>query len=261
MKTNQFNATVPIRFEQLGRRKGGGRIALLDELRGLAIVNMVAYHLCYDLVDIFGFDWPWFFSKGAGIWQEYIALSFLSIAGICTRFSGRAYVRTLKIALCAALITLATYFIYPDQTIVFGILHCMAAAMLVYALFQRQLENTPPFVGLAVSLLLMLLTWNVANGWLGIGGLRLPLPDILYRAGFLFPLGFSGPDFRSADYFPLFPYLFVFLAGGFAGEWIKNIPAHMRREHIVFLAFIGRYSLLVYMLHQPVLFGVLSLLL
>jgi uncharacterized membrane protein len=234
----------------------GGRLGILDELRGLAIVNMIAYHLCYDLVVLYDVDWPWFYGKQAGIWQEGIAVSFLFIAGICTAYTRRPYARVLRIGACALLITAATRLLYPDQFIVFGILHCMGASMLVYALARGAFARTPGWAGFLACLLLICATWNVVHGFVGAGAFSLELPAALYTTDFLFPLGLRNAAFRSADYFPLLPYLFVFLAGGFAGRWTRNLPAFIRREHIRPLAFLGRHSLLIYMLHQPALMGI-----
>jgi uncharacterized membrane protein len=256
MKKNGSN--VNIRFEQLSTG-GGERLAVLDELRGLAIVNMVAYHLCYDLTVIYGFDWPWFFSFGAEIWQKYICISFLLIAGICTRHSTRPVIRALKICFCALLVSAATYLALPDQAIYFGILHCMGASMLLCAIFRRMISRGAPIVGLVVSLILILLTWNLSDGFIGIGAAAFRLPEILYSTPWLFPLGLRDAAFRSADYFPLLPWFFVFLAGAFAGGWTLRASSGARAEHIRPLAFLGRHSLFIYVLHQPVMVGVLSL--
>jgi uncharacterized membrane protein len=242
-------------------RLGGGRAAILDELRGLAIVNMVAYHVCYDLVYIHGFDWPWFYGARAGIWQEYICISFIFIAGVCTKLSGRPFVRAFRICACALLITAVTLYAYPDQLIVFGILHCLGASMLLYAVFRGLFRGLPAPVGFLLALLLVFASWNVVNGFLGFGRFTVSLPSFLYRTPYLFPFGFKSAGFYSADYFPLFPYLFVFLAGSAAGALVKHLPPFARRVHIRPLAYLGRHSLVIYLLHQPVAITLLGLLL
>ena len=78
----------------------------------------------------------------------------------------------------------------------------------------------------------------------------------------LYPLGFPGPGFSSADYFPLLPWLFLFLVGAALGGWCLDhresrlLTAPLPRA----LTFPGRRSLLIYLLHQPVLYGVSFLL-
>jgi uncharacterized membrane protein len=245
---------VRVRATQDAKTRGG-RIGLLDTLRGLAVLQMIAYHLCYDLAVIYRLHMPWFFGWGAGIWQKCISLSFLLIAGVCTRYSGRPYRRALKIAGCAALITVATSVLYPDQRIVFGILHCMALSMFVYAAGGKWFARTPAWMGFGLCLLLTAATWHVSGGVLGLGAVSVALPA---GPDFLFPLGVIGADFRSADYFPLLPYLFVFLSGSFAGAGLEKLPAAVRRARVRPLTFLGRHSLLLYMVHQPVLMGVLA---
>jgi uncharacterized membrane protein len=240
--------------------RGSGRLALLDELRGLAIANMAAYHLCYDLSYIYGLGWQWFQSEWAGLWQICISVSFLLMAGICTGHSGRPYMRVLKVAACAAAVSAATFVLYPEQAISFGILHCMAASMLLFALLRGRISRIPALPGFVFAALLALISWNVARGYIGFEGLAAyRLPEFLYGTDWLFPLGLKGPSYRSADYFPLLPYFFVFMAGAFC-RFAQTRPAYTERPRIRPLAFMGRHSLLIYMLHQPAIMGLLYLL-
>jgi uncharacterized membrane protein len=254
-----FRGSRNIRI-QMERVRGSGRLALLDELRGLAIANMAAYHLCYDLTYIYGLGWQWFSGRWAGLWQLYICVSFLLIAGICTGHSERPYLRALKVAACAAAISAATFLAYPEQAISFGILHCMAASMLLFALLRGPFSRIPALPGFAAAALLALVSWNVAKGYIGFEGLWVyRLPGFLYGTDWLFPLGFRSPSYRSADYFPLLPYFFVFMAGVFC-RFAQTRPTFAERPHARLLAFAGRHSLPIYMLHQPAIMGVLYLL-
>ena len=88
------------------------------------------------------------------------------------------------------------------------------------------------------------------------------MENISVSAKWLYPLGLQYPGFSSADYFPLMPWLFLFLVGTVFGGWCLN-----HRENKVLtaplptpLTFLGRHSLLIYVLHQPVLFGLSYLL-
>ena len=76
-----------------------------------------------------------------------------------------------------------------------------------------------------------------------------------------FPLGVITPGFYSADYFPIFPWMFVFFAGASIGLWAVRgkFPAFMAKSRLRPLAFVGRHALLIYILHQPVLYGLFSL--
>jgi uncharacterized membrane protein len=151
--------------------------------------------------------------------------------------------------------------LYPDEAIYFGILHCLAASMLIYAALKYPLSRTPAWCGFVICLLLIIFTWNVVHGYVGVNPFTLDLPRGLYETGLpLDPIGFMSPSFRSADYFPLLPYLFVFLAGSFAGRWAGGLPQSAKSVHIPFLAAVGRHSLIIYLLHQPVMIGILTFL-
>ena len=107
-----------------------------------------------------------------------------------------------------------------------------------------------------------MLTWNVQNGFIGIGGLfEWYLPQKAYDVGVLFPFGLYNSSFESSDYFPLFPWLFLFLAGSFFGIWAKNgsLPKFFYPVHIRWLAAVGRNTIWIYLLHQPVVFLIFSL--
>ena len=91
-----------------------------------------------------------------------------------------------------------------------------------------------------------------------LGGASLFLREWLnpVSIGFLFPLGLVAPGFFSADYFPLFPWLFVFLMGTYLGGPMKagRFPAFFYKISPGFFGAVGRHALIVYLLHQPVLF-------
>jgi uncharacterized membrane protein len=165
------------------------RSAIIDELRAVAILNMIAYHFCYCAVKIYGADWSWFSSFSVGVWQEYICCSFLFIAGFCSRFSKRPYKRAFKIALCAFLITFATYLFNAKNFVIFGILHCMAPSMFIAALFSRLIEKIQPAFGAGVCLALALIVWNTTKGYFGFGDFSLALPAVLYETDAFFILG------------------------------------------------------------------------
>ena len=108
-----------------------------------------------------------------------------------------------------------------------------------------------------LSAALFVLTQSVNRGYLGFEGLRLAaLPGELYRNMATAYLGFPFPGFRSTDYFSLVPWLFLFLTGYFlfrlTGQRLAAAPDLGRCAPLEAL---GRRSLLVYMLHQPVLYG------
>ena len=96
--------------------------------------------------------------------------------------------------------------------------------------------------------------WNLPGG-------RLALPQVLYANGLTAYLGFMPKDFFSTDYFPLLPWLFLFWAGYFLHFCMGRARMEpLRRSVCAPLGWLGRHSLGIYLLHQPVIYGVLLLL-
>ena len=134
--------------------------------------------------------------------------------------------------------------------------------MVLFWLLRPLLDKIPLWAGLAVFGLLTWLTWNIQNGQLGFAPIwSLQLPASWYQSNWLMPLGFVPNGFFSADYFPLLPWVFVFFAGSLAGVPLKEgrFPAFVYPTHVRWLAAVGRHTLWIYLLHQPVIYGVLSL--
>ena len=76
------------------------RSARLDAIRGWALVSMIAYHASWDLVYLFGLDWPWYHSFGAHVWQQSICWTFLLLSGFCWSLGRRQLRRGLTVFLC-----------------------------------------------------------------------------------------------------------------------------------------------------------------
>lgn len=102
---------------------------------------------------------------------------------------------------------------------------------------------------------------HVPTGYLDLGFTRMTLPKELYATPWLSWLGFPGPGFVSGDYYPVLPYLLMYLAGASAGPSLKDsfCSGRIRDLGLRPLEWLGRHALLVYAAHQPVLLVVASL--
>lgn len=233
------------------------RYALPDTLRGLTLLSMIAYHGCWDMVYILGADWPWYQSSGAYLWQQSICWTFILLSGFSFSLGRRHWRRGRLVFGCGAVVTAVTLVVMPGQEIWFGVLTLLGSCMLLGALLERPLGRVPAGAGLVLSAALFVLTRSVNRGYLGFEGLRLAaLPGELYRNMATAYLGFPFPGFRSTDYFSLVPWLFLFLTGYFLFRLTgKHLAAAPDLGRCAPLEALGRRSLLVYMLHQPVLYG------
>lgn len=238
------------------------RIPLMDELRGLSVFCMVFYHGFFLLGWVFGFyagDWLYAFFSPL---QPIFAGIFIVLSGVSSNFSRSNAKRGTRLLAVALGFSLVTCLVLPlmgleGLEIRFGVLHLLSCSMLLFALLRPLMEKIPTGVGAGIFFALYVLSFELEYRKIGIPGVwSLTLPDYLYQSEWLFPLGFRRRDFFSADYFPLAPYFFLFLAGTFLGrlptpDWAKKSRARP-------LAFLGRHALIIYIAHQPVLMGILS---
>ena len=233
-----------------------GRILWIDELRGLALVAMILHHIAFNIVyfvklPIDGL--AGFLEGGAFRALQLVFIGvFLGLSGICSHLSRRPLLRAGRVILGALAVTGVTYFVFPEDVIWFGVLHCLATCMALAALFGKYGKKVPPLWGAFVSLLLFAITYRVPDGFL----LFWRLPKAWYIGGILTPFGFPDAFFGSMDYVPLLPHIFLFAAGFFLG----NLRLPEGGGKVPFLGFLGRHSLMVYLLHQPLLFGIFFLL-
>ncbi|MCL2107147.1 MAG: DUF1624 domain-containing protein [Oscillospiraceae bacterium] len=238
------------------------RYPLLDELRGLAILFMVIYHGLYLLAYVFKTPSGRMLLAYARPAQPFIAGTFFLICGICCRFSrsnGRRGLRLLGVALLVTLCTWGLTLFGFDELIRFGVLHFLAAAILLFALAQKPLAKAPPLPQFLLFALLFLVTAGPVYGGpagIGLGRFLLPFPPTDFFP--LFLLGFPSDTLVSADYFPLLPWLFLFFAGTALGAYGQRgrFPAFFMKSHSRALQWLGRHSLPIYLAHQPLLFAI-----
>lgn len=234
------------------------RYSLIDAIRAVAVVNMVAFHLCYNIFVVFGAwtDFP--VSTPIVIWERFICCTFIIVSGVSLNFSKHGYRRGLIVSLCGIVVTLVTIWFMPEQTILYGVLTFLGAAMLLTFALRKALSRIPPIVGMIVFFLLFMLCYGIPYGYLGLFKLPLiRLPEGLYRFQWLAFFGFAPGDFSSADYFPFLQWIFLYLFGFMLWRWIrqKGLDRFFCKK-IPVLDFIGRHSLIIYMAHQPVLYGI-----
>lgn len=232
------------------------RIWELDAIRGVLMILIMAYHLFYDLVFLFylvELNTPFL----RGLYQfcnDWLGAPFLFLSGLCVTLGSRPVRRGLQVIGGGVIITLVTTGMYllgfagKSIIIYYGVLHCLGSCMLLWPLFKKLPAGVLLGLGIVLAVLGLFLKENV----------RVDFP-------WLIPFGVVSRSFSSSDYFPLLPNLGYFLIGSFLGKTLyrekttllPNIPPSL--PPIRFLSFIGRHSLILYLLHQPVLAGMVFL--
>jgi uncharacterized membrane protein len=228
---------------------GRSRIDIIDALRGLAVLLMVCHHLLFDLVEFLGAP-SWFFNNAVFDYflHPLFAGLFIFLSGVSSQFS-RSNVKRGAVAFSLGiLLTIVTSLRIVGQPILFGILHLLGFCMIFYGLTRGYWDRIPRKAAPAVYILLIVLT-ALATKYLQ--------TDVDY----LWMFGWYQPDFLSADYFPIFPWLFVFLLGTWAGFYVveRKLPAWFYEKRVRFLPAVGKKALVIYVLHQPVLYGIVQL--
>ncbi|MCR4890792.1 MAG: DUF1624 domain-containing protein [Lachnospiraceae bacterium] len=238
------------------------RYQKLDGIRGLTLISMILYHGMWDLVYLFGVRASWYGEKPGFIWQQTICWTFILLSGFCRQLGRRHFKRGLTVFASGALITLVTALFMPTAVVHFGVLTLLGSCMLLTIPLEGLINRIPPVIGLMGSFLLFLFLRPVNMGYIGWKGIfTIALPAYFYQNYFTAFLGFPPESFFSTDYFSLLPWFFLFLTGSFlyrlfkSREWLGIFV----KGWLAPLEFLGRHSLILYMVHQPILYGVLSL--
>lgn len=236
------------------------RLELIDSIRGLALISMIAYHLVWDLVYMYNADWRWFSSSGAYIWQQSICWTFIILSGFSFPLGNRHLKHGLLVFGGGVVVSAVTVIFMPHQRILFGILTLIGSCLLIMISLEKLLKKLSAKVGAIISLVLFILTRNLSHGYLGFEKLNIiKLPDGLYSNLFTAYLGFPPSRFFSTDYFPLFPWLFLFIFGYFLFGILKEkclVERIFSKGKIPLVNFLGKHSLIIYMLHQPIIYGI-----
>lgn len=218
------------------------RVWQIDFSRGVAICLMASFHFVFDL----NYYWDVPVSYQSGFWYyvgKLSAILFTFIAGVSASLSSRHIRRGLVVLGWGLVISLATYLLDPQTYIRFGILHMQGSCMLLFPLLK-----------------------NLRPAWLAVTGTAVFFAGKwtaeLTGPAFLLPLGVMPTGFQSLDYYPLLPWAGLFLYGaalgklGFGDQAPRSQPQPQPFWARPF-SLAGRHSLAIYLIHQPVLIGLL----
>ena len=229
-----------------------GRLVCIDALRGFAILLMVVYHFCFDL-GYFGLAAFDFYQDPFWLNFRTLILSlFLGLVGVSLMLAGqprlnvRRYLRRLILLVAsAALVSLSTWWMFGERLVFFGVLHFIAVASVLGLLFVRA-----GWLNLIAGVGVILFATQYQSAWFDTPGRRW--------------IGLMTHKPLTEDYVPLLPWIGVVLLGLFAGPYIMqwaqtHLQGTRNATHLRWLILAGRHSLVIYLIHQPLLIGALSL--
>ena len=241
-----------------------GRYDLIDTIRGIAIVSMVIFHCCYDIFMVYGRDPSWYSQPAVHVWQQSICWTFILVSGFVWPWGRSGNVkRGIMLNVWGLVISGVTVLLMPAQAVWFGILNCIGCAVLLMIALEPVLKRIPAAIGALAAFALFMVFRNAQLGYLEWTGVfRIDLPAWLYDCTVLTPFGFPFPGFRSSDYFPILPWLFLYICGYFLNRIVITIGPlqSVARYGVAPLSAIGRYSIWIYLVHQPVCMLVCELL-
>ncbi|GMR21366.1 MAG: hypothetical protein BMS9Abin36_1966 [Gammaproteobacteria bacterium] len=228
-----------------------GRLVVIDALRGVAIVLMVVYHFFFDLSHFGLADFDFYQDSFWLHLRTFILSMFLLLVGVSLvlasgrKLDTRRYMRRLALLIASAvLISISTWWMFGDRFIFFGVLHFIAFASVLGLLFLRA-----GWVNLVLGIAVILFANRYQFSWFDTLGWRW--------------IGLMTHKPLTEDYVPLLPWFGVVLLGLYSGPYLARLARWRhgagKSGFVRLLAFGGRHSLIIYLLHQPVLMGILSL--
>lgn len=224
------------------RLKTVGRIWELDFLRGIALILMIYFHIVFDLNEIF--NYPISYSSGINYYIGKVSvILFIIISGISSSLSKNNIKRGLKVLAIAIIITVVTHLFGSEIGIKFGILHLLGICMILYPVFAK-------------------FSWYIL---LILGSVFIIIGDLFDRIyvdfNYLFVIGLRSTQFQSSDYYPFFPWSGLFLLGIALSKLIYTKRSSLFNFDIKdnIISKLGRNTLLVYVLHQPIILTIIYL--
>ncbi|QJW48093.1 DUF1624 domain-containing protein [bacterium BFN5] len=219
---------------------GRNRIWEIDFLRGLAIILMIIFHIVFDLKELYGY--PLNYSGGFWFYVGKAAASlFIFICGISANLSSNTFKNGLIVLGWGMILTVITYLYTPALYIRFGILHLLGLSLLAYP-FIRKLQS-----GIVLILGFIILFADLSFSKMAV------------TTDWLLPFGLNSTTFASLDYYPLVPWFGLFLIGTAVGKFAYASKTSLLPFQIKvgIINRLGHKSLFIYLVHQPIIYGIL----
>lgn len=216
------------------------RIREIDIMRTFAMLLMVAYHILYDLNNFAGLEIS-YYKPPLNIIGKLSALIFIFLSGVSSGLGSKPFRRGIVVFAYGMLVTLITFVLFKERFVVFGILHLLGACMML----SHPMRKAPSWI------LIILIIVSAAAGWY--------FNKLAVQTWALLPIGIKYKGFTSVDYYPLFPYISVFMVGVIYYRIFykerKSIFNLKPKNDII--ERLSKNSLVIYLLHQPIILGII----
>ena len=257
------------------------RLFRLDELRGLTLISMILYHFMWDLKYIAGYDMPWYTGPLGNTWQRSICITFMLVSGFSFHLGRNHLKRAITVFLSGALVSAVTLIALPENRIIFGILTFIGSVGLIAIPYnklslaiEKLLDSWTYNLTMSImNVLLFSVFYRINFGYLNVFFTKITLPRYLFKGYASTFLGFTDPTFYSTDYFSVFPWIFIYLLGYhlykicclrresdgtiFIDSTLNGrLSAFLSKRDLDFLGYIGKHTLPIYLLHQPILYAI-----
>lgn len=218
------------------------RIWELDFLRGIALLFMIYFHIIFDMKDIFGYNVE--YSKGFNYLTGRVAgILFILISGVSCTLSNNNIKRALKILTIAVTITIATHLYDVELGVKFGVLHFLGFSIMIYPFLNKLNEYLLAMLGTVI-----LIFGNYVS-------------KLNPGTDYLFIFGITSEKFVSSDFYPLIPWLGIFIYGIILGKIFykdKTSVFNLQLKNNI-VSWLGRNTLIVYIIHQPIILSIIGL--
>ncbi|WP_353893943.1 heparan-alpha-glucosaminide N-acetyltransferase [Proteinivorax hydrogeniformans] len=217
------------------------RVWEIDFLRAFAVILMIIYHFAYDLYMLGLSDID--FHNGFWYWFQKLSWTFIFVSGISSGFSKNPIKRGIKVFGFGVALTIGSYIFIGNQFILFGVLHLLGFS-LICSSFLRRLNK---WLLLLISFFIISLNFYVSG--------------LSTDSYWLVPLGIEKTGFRPFDNFPIIPHMGIFTLGlaTYKFYYYKRMSIFGFSFENKFVSLIGRHSLLVYFIHQPIILGAMNI--
>lgn len=228
------------------------RLAYIDELRGIAVIIMVLFHFIYQENLLTGAMENLLSNFYINFLKTIAQIIFIALAGVCCNYSRDNIKRGVIYIYIGLLIDLFTYIIIPEEMITFGIFSFMGLSVLIYEVFKKKINSMSINRGILLFIIVFIITYCFQRKMINLGLRNNEVFNTLINGGYLNFMGFKSSSFRSSDFFPILPWIFIFMAGVLLGRKLYKMN-NSNKIKLRLLAFIGRKSLLIYLIHIPII--------